>query len=51
MAGRWYSRLAVAQGLPWYGYDYHCDDNKTGTACYATIGAKQGAPQITVQLR
>ena len=39
----------VVMGLPWYGYDYSCDDNTTGASCYATIGAKQGAPQITYQ--
>ena len=37
------------QGLSWYGYDYFCTDNATGTPCHATIGAKQGAPQITYE--
>jgi hypothetical protein len=34
-----------------YGYDYHCDAdanaNTTGTTCNATIGSKQGAPQVS----
>ena len=29
-----------------YGYDYHCNDNKTGATCNATVGSKQGAPQV-----
>ena len=40
----------VVVGIPWYGYDYHCDSgadaNKTGAICNATVGSKQGAPQI-----
>ena len=29
------------------GYDYHCNDNTTGAPCNATVGSKQGAPQLT----
>jgi hypothetical protein len=34
-----------------YGYDYHCDAdvdaNTTGATCNASIGSKQGAPQVS----
>ena len=37
--------------FPRYGYDYHCDAdanaNITGAICNATIGSKQGAPQVS----
>ena len=31
----------VTMGVGWYGYDYWCYSNVSGTPCHARIGAKQ----------
>lgn len=36
----------IVMGQPWYGYDYSCISNTSGTPCVAMVGGKNGAPQL-----